>query len=93
MEPTDWKVFDQIINAPYSGRKAALFPAGLVQETWVQTKMRKSIEHTATRLSLSKHVYMYDNGKLNRFKDIGDMLSLVQGTSEYKKAASKKQGR
>lgn len=85
---------DQILIVPYSERKAALFPAGLVQETWVQTKIQESIEHTETRLSLSKHVYTYDNGKLNRFKDIEDMLSLVQGTSEYKKeAAGKRQGR
>ncbi len=86
---------DQIIIVPYSERKAALFPAGIEQEEWVQTKIRESIEYTETRLSLSKHVYTYDNGKLNMFKDnIEDMLSLVQGTREHKKeVGSKKQGR
>ena len=89
---------DQVIIVPYSEQKVALVPAGRVQETWVQTKIREDIENTETRLSLSDHVYTYDNGKLCRFKDnIQEMLSIEQETHEpvnhKKEVASKRHGR
>ena len=50
MEPTDWKVFDQIINAPYSGRKAALFRQGLYRKHGYRQKCGKA-------LSTQRHGY------------------------------------
>ena len=91
---------ERVIIAPYSDRKAAVFPESLIQEAWVQRKIRESIDHTEARLSLSIHTYSYDRGNLNRFKDglfhstvgqVGQKTDAVPGNHEA--AICKKQSR